>query len=422
MRLAQLFGRKPFSTLRSEACALWDKKEFGLAKLAFERAFDAKGATAAQRAEMDEKVGQCCDAIATERLAEAERLRESGEMSLAEDELRHALETARCADLKRRIANALEQGQKSEVREQVEAVEAVDDEARYMALGGTWESAQAVEYESYGERFRQAILQLHDGQLEIAAGELENILAEVTDAHFLWFEVGRARLSNGDRLGAFEAMGTFLKGIGPEGAGDAQLGAHMALAAIAAEHDDFERAMDHYGQAMEAMPEDPRTYLAMGSFMRQHGLADEATDVLTSGLAVLPDERPHVHLWTELGLACGDVGRSEEAIHWLEQVVEFFTVRNHVDLPPESTLRLSRLHEEAGNLVRAADLLRLLTEGTDVDNLFAYHLDTARLLGKLAALDEAKRMLARAAELLPDDEEAKSALESISAQIITVPA
>lgn len=418
MRLARLFGRKPFSTLRAEADRLFEDGQFGQAKLAYERAAEARDIPSEAKEGVGARVGECCDAIARARMLEAERLIESGARDLGEEELRHALETAWDGDLRRQVADRIEALHRSEVRTQVDAIGELDEEGRYLALGGAWEEEQQAEYDAYGERFRHALLQLHDGHVEVATREFEALLADaIEDAHYLWFEVGRARLTNGDRLGAFEALSTFLKRLSPSEGGEARLGSHMALAGIAAEHDDFEAAMDQYAQAIEAMPEDPRVYLAMGAFMRHQGLSDEATDVLTSGLSVVPENQTHFRLWQELGLAHADGGRSQEAIDWLERVVSLFVSQQQLDLPPEATVRLSQLHESEGNLARAADLLRLLCQGSDASNLFVYHLDAGRLLCDLGAREEAERMLARATELLPEREGAQEALDELRARV-----
>lgn len=410
--LNRIFGKKPFVALQAEADRLFGREEYGRAKLAYERASDARDATPEQKAHMRSQVAACCDAIARSRMAEATRLLEQGSMDLAEEELLHAQETAHSEELKRTIAERLETSRRKDFREHRVQAEELDEDSRYLALGGHWEDAQALEYETYGERFRQALLRLHDDHVQVAAAarDFEILLAEVEeDAEYLWFEVGRARLRNGDPRGASEAFTTFIKRMGPGEGGDTRLSAHMALASLAAEQDDLEGALNCYGDAIEAMPDDPRPYLAMGAFMRRQQLYDEAIDVLMSGLNVLGEDQPHFLMWQELGLAYAQSEHPREAVQWLEKVVSFFSSRKQFDLPPEAASALARLHEQQGNAGRAADLFRLLSEGSDLPNLLYYHVEAARLLEGLGALEDARRMLARATELANEQPEAASA-------------
>jgi hypothetical protein len=77
-------------------------------------------------------------------------------------------------------------------------------------------------------------------------------------------------------------------------------------------------------------------------------------------------------------------------------VLDQLSQRGHTDFPPAAVVRLAKLHEEAGDLTRAADLYRALTEGSDGANHAVYHRETARLLDALGLPDEALRMRERA--------------------------
>lgn len=406
---ARFFGRKPFTSVMAEADRLFQRKEYGQAKLTYGRALGCADTPAERAPEILSRINACGDAIARSRLAEAIRLFEEGSVDLAEEELLHALDTAVCQELQQTIRARLEGCRTPAARRSAESLAELDDDSRFLALGGHWEDDQQVEYDGYGERFRAAFLRLHEGRVEVAARDLEALLADVPDAQYLWFEVGRARLGNGDRQGAIEALGTFLRRLDPQKGGDARLSAYMTLAAIAGERDDIEGALEYYGDAVRNMPEDPRPYLAMGAFMRRNELTEESVDVLESGLAVLGDEQPHYLLWQELGLAYSDVGRTEEAIRWLEKTIAFFTSRKQFDVPAESALMLARLYEQEGNLGRAADLLKLLAEGSDRDNLFSYHVEAGRVLASLGATEEAQQMAIRATDLLPEGNPAGAA-------------
>jgi hypothetical protein len=57
---------------------------------------------------------------------------------------------------------------------------------------------------------------------------------------------------------------------------------------------------------------------------------------------------------------------------------------------------LAKLHEDDGNLARAADLFGTLAKGEDVLNHGLYHREAGRLLEELGLHDEARRMRERA--------------------------
>ena len=144
--------------------------------------------------------------------------------------------------------------------------------------------------------------------------------------------------------------------------------------------------------------------------------SDEVTSIevveLCAGL--FPEGRVEWPVAMELGLACADLHESagapaasqpphtrnrDRAIQALEGVLETLAGRGHTDFPPLPTVRLARLHEEAGNLTRAADLYRILSEGSDGPNHALYHAEAARLLEQLGLAEEARRMRDRTAGL-----------------------
>src|SRR5262249_23747819 len=95
----------------------------------------------------------------------------------------------------------------------------------------------------------------------------------------------------------------------------------------------------------------------------------------------------------------------------------YLTSQKYTDLPPECAVPLARLQEKAGNKVRALDLYNMLTAGSDVANRFVYHCEAARLLGELGHHADARRMLQRAEEFLPEDAEARVAFERQKAEL-----
>ncbi|TNF61102.1 MAG: hypothetical protein EP303_06130, partial [Deltaproteobacteria bacterium] len=84
-----------------------------------------------------------------------------------------------------------------EAQEQATSVE-VTDEERVALLMGQWHEAQADEYDGYGDALLDALLAMHNEQLDDARTQLEALVAEAPEPRYLWLEVGRARLLTED--------------------------------------------------------------------------------------------------------------------------------------------------------------------------------------------------------------------------------
>jgi len=343
-------------------------------------------------------------------------LLQAGHLDLAVEELEHARQTAASSATRTAIQDEIDALQRSEVRREMQVEEAPAD-ARFDLLSGSWEDDQYEEYIAHGEPLRDALLALDSGDAASAREILEALLPEAAEPRYLWFELGRARLILGDAEPAREALTTFLGRVGPDEGGDARLVAHMELAAIHTERAETEAAIGQYQAALEAFADDPRPYLAMGSFFRHSELWEEAVEVLEAGLSVLDENRPDFRFWHELGLAHAGLGQDAQAIELLERVVSFLTSHKQLDLPPEGTRRLAELQERAGKPERASDLFALLAAGSDRPNLGLYHLEAGRLMHGLGLDRDARRMLQRASELLGPESEQASRARALLAEL-----
>jgi tetratricopeptide (TPR) repeat protein len=420
----KMFGGSTAEEERSEADRLFGTGEAFGARQAYERALEkSRGGPTELRAHCEARIAECYDLLAEQRMIEAERFREDGELELARTELASAIELARTPAVRERARRASEMLERKDAVALATEVPELDDEERWAVIAGTWEEAQMEEYDDYGEPFRQALLALHDTQQErpsAARGALEAILEEnADDAIYLWLEVGRARLLDKDEAGGAKALRRFLKRLPDEDRSDARLGAYLALASLADRNDGEEKAISLFQKAIDAMPDDPRAYLQLGVYLRQKGHAEEAIEVLDTAIALLDEERPSWEAYQELGLAKMDAGRDEEAAALLERVVRHFASRSHLDFPRSTAFPLAKLHEKAGRLEKAADLYRGLANGSDRANHLEYHREAARVLTELGLLDEARRMLTRAAALA---RESPDALAEIEAKIAAIDA
>jgi hypothetical protein len=413
----KLLGRRSVADERRSGDALWARGELGLAKLAFERALAMAASEPEEvRAELTRRVDEARDAIARGHLTEGEKLLRSGAEDLAFTELQAAIETAASAEIVAEAERLLESSERRDAREKATAVELGDDE-RFEVIAGSFEDDQYEEYEAHGPELRAALLAVYDGAAAQARPVLERLVESAKEPRYLLFELGRARLLDGDAEGGREALQRFVALFGEGEGGEARLVAHMELAALHDERGDFDAAAEEYEAAVEAMPDDPRPYLAMALFFRRSKLPAEAVEVLTSALGVLQEQHRQWRFTLELGLAHADLGHDAHAIELLEDVVSQLTTRRQLDLPPDCAVRLAELHEKSGNKPRALDLYSLLATGSDVANHFHYHRHAARLMLETGHRADARRMLARAAELAPDDPALRAELERKLAEL-----
>lgn len=388
-------------SLKRKADALFDAGDFGPAKLAYEKAIAASSEDA--RGQLIERVRACTNAIARQRIGEAEAYLRQGAIELAEQELAGALEVAE-DDSVRRQAQALLDGLEAGHAQAQAASEEMSDEERIAILMGQWEEAQADEYERYGDGLLEALLALHGERYEDARAQLETLLDSAEGPRYLWLEVGRARLLSGDDTGGKQALEHFLGALDDGEASEAKVAVNLTLARLADDDGAFEEAMKRFEAAVHAVPDDYRPYLAMGAFLRDKDHTEEALEVLRTALTLSVSSATDWRLLEELGLASEQAGKTGDAMSFLEQVIEFFTSRQVMDFPPDTATTLARLYEAEGRLDRAADMYRALSQGSDGANHAVYHYEAGRLLTALGLQQDARRMLTRADALLGDDD------------------
>lgn len=414
----KLFGGRSLEDERTRADKLFEQGEFGAAKLAYERAFDLGKGDAEVQAALQARADACRNAIAQAHLDEARNMLEQGNVDFARDELRQVRETAADPALLRTAEALIDRLERAVVRAELAETAEPDEEDRFELIAGGFENDQYAEYLAHGEPAKRALLLLHDGQTKEAKELLEGLIQGADGPRYLHFELGRARLAEGDTAGGEASLKQFLSALHEDEGGDARLLATIELAHLTHVRGDFDGAVAMFEAALAATPHDPRPYLAMANFFRREKLTEEAIDVLEAGLEALEGERPDPRLWQELGLALMDAGRDAKAIEWLERVVSLYSNQHHADLPPETAVALATLYERSDRAARALDLYSLLARGSDRPNLHDYHEQAARLMLSLGLHDDARRMLLRARELAPDE----AAQQRIAAALEGLPA
>ena len=398
--LKKLFSADPVA-LEKKADTLYAAGDYGPAKLVYEKALAASPVDA--RTPLVDKVHRCADGIARRRIDEAKAYLTQGSIELAEQELEGALEVAVDQAVHEEAQALLDGLEAKEAQDQATSVEMTDEE-RVALLMGQWHEAQADEYDTYGDALLDALLAMHKEQFDDARARLEALLDDAPEPRYLWLEVGRARLLAEDVQAGKEALQCFLSVLSDDEGGETRLAANLALARLADEAEEFEEAMSYFEGAVHALPEDYRPYLAMGSFLRGKGHAEEALEVLRTSLELAKTAGTDWRLLEELGLASDLAMKPQEAKSFLEQVVEFFANHQITDFPPTTATTLAKIYEADGRLDRAADLYRALSQGSDKEHHALYHFEAGRLLQGIGLAEEARRMLTRAAALTSDDD------------------
>ncbi len=418
--LGKLFGGRTLESERARADALFANGEFGAAKLAYEKAEDLSKGDGDARTYVIARKDECRDALARGRIEQAEMLLGLGDVTLAVEDLRGAIDTAASPAIVHEAEDKLARIERAAAQQQLEgALPGAED--RFELLAGSFEDDQYAEYKALGVRVEEAIVLMHDGEIAAARVILEDELPKADGPRYLWFELGRARLADGAAEAGSLALRTFLGKLHAEEGGDARLIAHMELGQVAQELGDADAAVQQYEAALEAMPNDPRPYLALSMFLRKQGTPEEAIEVVQAGLDALDESQSPWRLWQELGLAHADAGQDERAVSWLERVIDFLVGRQHVEPAPEGAVRLAQLYEQQGKPARALDLYSILARGSDLPNLCSYHSEAARLMTDLGLAREARRMLQRASELAGGDAELKSSIEARLAALAESP-
>lgn len=464
----KLFGGGSFEELRADADRQFEERDFGAAKITYEKALaKAKGAPADAATHVERRVGESRDALARLRIEEADRLVREDEPGLARTELVSAQEIAASRSLQDEIMRRIERLddglQRADARDRADDVVDASDDEIYEALAGTWVEDQTEEYDSLGERFRRAYLALHARDVDTALPLLESIVEGARDPRYVWYELGRARvLAAALRRAeaAKAAAATEKTTAGAEGDAAAEALAKpvdggpgesegAAARAAAAPTDDPTDALFRSGEEalrkfLSRIGPDEGGLTRLATHVELAGLASllrnddaAAEKELRAATEALPDE---TRAWLVLGQWLRQKKRYDEAYDVLRDGIRVMSEtvpdiglelelaflerdrgndadairllepilervsRGELDYRPDIAVPLAEAYEKTGQLRRASDVWRHLAHGSDVQNHERYHREAARLLVRLGDEDEAHRMLVRALEIAKTDE------------------
>ncbi|MCA9532638.1 MAG: tetratricopeptide repeat protein [Myxococcales bacterium] len=399
--LRKLFGGDP-DTHRRNADALFERGSFGEAKLAYEKARDAlPDHRRAEREPLTERIDACRDGIARVRLEQGRAYRAQGELELAAEELRGALEVAASPDIAETAQTVLDDLDRVQVQQANRKVTLTRDE-RIAILAGSWYEEQASEYAEYGDEFFDALLALDDERFDAARDGFASVLASAEAPVYVILEHAKACTLAGDSEAAVAGYQRFLDALPEGGGGDRRLGAHLQIGALHSLGGDQEAALDAFQRAVEDFPDDYRPYFALGQQLRLAQAPAEALEVLELALD-RGGSSPDWSLLEEIGLTCAGLDQGARATELLEDVLKRFVDRGDAFVPPRTSWALAALYERQGRLDRAADVWRMLADGGPEHDRARAHGEAGRLLAAIGLDDEARRMLKRGLVLAPED-------------------
>jgi Tfp pilus assembly protein PilF len=408
-----------FDANRDEADRLFAQKEWGEARLVYQRALrKRKDADAGAVERVEKRVDECLRELAKIRLATARRYLANGDKEAALECLEDAAQIHGGADTAADIES---------LKEEVEGAASTDqahelDEEELMAIiSGTWSVPQAEEFADLPPAFMEGLMAAHDGRMAEAASLLEPVVARTPGCRFARFELGRMQIAAGRTEEGIRSIDAFLSAVADDGdALDERVAAHTVMAKVRMDEGDSRAAEEHLMAAFRAAPDNHVPMLNLGVFLREKGELERAKKALRNAMDTMGSVHPDMRVMREMGLTCLAAGERSEGIGYLEACLESCCrTGSHDQYDPEAAVPLARLYEEDGELTKASDIFRHLAAGGHTGGHFVYHLESARLLlARKADGELVRRYLDRAAALARTSEE-RQGVEHLCEQIGT---
>jgi tetratricopeptide (TPR) repeat protein len=430
--LDKLLKRDP-ETLRTEADAAYADGDFGSAKLVYQRLLERlEDGQDGRKAEVRDRIDACQTRLVEAQLDDVRQLVDRGDYEAAVELARAAIEMADGLPIKTEVKARADALTEELTRlSQTEAKPPTEEEL-FLSLSGSWCDDQADELYEYGDEFRKAFLDLHQGRADEARTVFRRIAEAHPDAPYIRLELARSLVMTRRREGAAPAEGREAEGEAPadearkaeataalaeakdlylaylddepEDASDELFAAVQSeLAQLLFELGDGEGAEKALIEAADATYEQTFGHLNLGRFYRLNGRHEDAIRRLEIAVEKMGTVTPDLRVLRELGYAHRDAGHRDEAIDCLQGVVDNQASLGNFDFDPESAEALAEMYVEAGEKERASDLYRHLARGRNASQRFRYHLTAGRLLKEVGRKAEGVREIRAARALAPDD-------------------
>ncbi len=409
--LSNLFGGT-FESNAMDGDDLVSQKAWGEARLAYERALGkARDARPRDVEEVREKLKACRLELARIRIEEADELAAQGYVEEAREILADIPAICDDESIREEAGEHRSRYDADEARRLASEGEDMTEEDLLAVIAGTWTEAQAEEYASLPDSFREAILLGHDEKHERAAEIMKEVLGlEEPDVEprYAYFELGKELAQAGMSEESMEMIDQFLTITqDDEEAVEMRMAAVTVKGSLLLDLNRVEEADEVLVAATKEIPGHHAPFLNLGVFLRNRGEMERSLAALEKAVELMGQMHPDFRVIREIGFTYLAMDRKDEAEQNLFAVVEHQASQgNHDQLDPEASVALARLYEEKNEIEKAADIFRHLAVGHDTRNHFTYNLESARLLSSLSVNPQlADRYLARARELASNDSE-----------------
>lgn len=411
----KIFGRD-FEESVAHAQDLLEAGRPGEARLELEKAISkAKDVPGEKIEEARSLIAQARRRLTASHIEDGKIFEKEGDIERAIECYETAVEVAPDSESRSDAQRLLDQIEAEDARAIVEETIEMTEEERFQILSGAWEDERADELESYGKPFVRAYLDLADGNSDDAIEAMRELLEENDDALFLKLELGIALRQADQFEEAVKHLRQFLSGMDEEDdlnddedaepfCPESQVRAHAVLAEVYIEQEDVAAAERELRALVDLLPEQSAPYVYLGQFLRTHDRNEEALEILEQGREFMGEIRPDMRVVHEIGLTQRALGKTEDAIDSLKSVLDYQAGMDDYNFSPATAVPLAELLEENSELERAADIYRHLAKGTHKEGHFDYNFNAGRLLAELDQEELARKHLARAKELAPDDE------------------
>jgi tetratricopeptide (TPR) repeat protein len=421
--LKKLFGKDP-GKLRQEAEAAGKAGDWGDAKFKYQDLLAVLAESPqAERAAVQAKIDDCQTQLVRVQLAEVERMRMAGDVEAALELCRATIEMADGLPIKAEVKTKADALNEDFVRASQPDTGTPTEEDVFLALSGSWSEEQSDELYSYGDEFKRAFLDLHEGKADAARDTFRKIAAAHPDGLYIGIEVARALIASRRRttpaaepseeeakaeapLALGEAAKLYIGYLErePEEASDELYATVQSeLAGVLLELGDLKGAEECLVEAADATHEQTYGHLNLGRFYRMQKRYPEAIQRLELAVEKMGTMTPDIRVYRELGFANRDAGKKQEAIDCLKAVIDHQASLGIFDFDPETAEALAELYLETGDKEEAANLYRHLANGRNVDNRFRYHVLAGKLLKEIGNKPDGVRELHAAHAIAPDD-------------------
>jgi len=398
--------KRDASSLIEESKKKEEAGDLGGAIIACEKAIDhLDKSQESMKNELQSRIFQLKEKLTEKFIQQAQKHFEEGEIELAQENLGFAMDWCVSEEKKEKINQIMNEIAVKVAEAQIEKSEfSMSEEEVYQALSGSWTDEQIEEFDRYGETFKRAYLDFHDGKFEEAINSYKKILEEAgEDALYLKLELGIALHAKAREMAekgappqeisslrqeAIDIIKDFLNILPKRKTPQVHARAWSLLAQIYIDEGKPEDAEDALIEAQNLLPEEPAVYLNLGRFLLEHERLEDGIVALEQGEKVMDKLHPNLDIWLTLGLAYRKAGNIPAAIERLRAIISFFMLTQRVEFDPQVARPLAEMLEETNSLEEACDLYRNLSVSGEPENLALYNYHAARLMKALGRKTE----------------------------------